>query len=59
MGRKIDGFRVTVAPLLVDPANAWQAILLGGYNNIRVAAHWVRHLGLPETSVADKLPYWR
>ena len=24
-----------------------------------LAVHWVRHLGLPETSAADKLPYWR
>ena len=57
--RRTDGYQVTVAPLLVDQDNAWQKLLLGGFNNIRVAAHWVRHLGLPDTTVADKLPYWR
>jgi len=59
MARRIDGYQVTVAPLLVEQDNAWQKLLLGGFNNIRVAAHWVRQFGLPDTSVADKLPYWR
>ena len=59
MASRMDGYQVTVAPLLVEQDNAWQKLLLGGFNNIRVAAHWVRHLGLPDTSVADKLPYWR
>ena len=59
MGRRIDGLRVTVASLVVDPDNAWQAFLLGAFSNVRIAVHWVRHLGLPETSAADKLPYWR
>lgn len=53
------GFSVIVAPLRVEEGNGLQAFLLGTCNNIGIVAQWVGRLGLPPTSVTDKMPYWR
>ena len=59
MGHRVRGYSVIVAPLQVQGDNAWQAFLLGSFDNCRIALQWVQRLGLPLTSVADKLPCWR
>ena len=59
MGHSTGGYSVIVAPLRVEADNPWQAFLLGTCNNVRILALWVHRLGLPYTSVAEKLPYWR
>ena len=53
------GFSIIVAPLRVEEGNPWQAFLLGICNNVTIVALWVHRLGMPPTSVADKLPFWR
>ena len=59
LGPRGRGFSVIVAPLRVEGDNAWQAFLLGTCNNCRILAQWIHRVGLPHTSVADKMPYWR
>ena len=58
LGPRGRGFSVIVAPLRVEGDNAWQGFLLGMCNNCSILVQWIHRVGLPHTSVADKMPHW-